>query len=79
MEIRPIQSFVAVAEELSFTKAAQRLGIAQPPVSRHVRDLEEELGVQLFSKCRRGRNFPRQWRMLQKNFDPSTKAQLDIA
>lgn len=52
MELRHFYSFVAVAEELSFTKAARRLQIAQPPVSRHIQDLESELGVQLLERTK---------------------------
>lgn len=53
MEFRHLHSFIAVAEELSFTKAAHRLHIAQPPVSRHISELEKETGVHLFVRDRR--------------------------
>ena len=50
MEIRHLRYFVAVVEERSFTKASARLFIAQPPLSRQIQNLEEELGLQLLER-----------------------------
>ena len=53
IEIKHLRSFVAVAEERNFTRAAERLHLAQPALSVHIRQLEERMGVQLVERTTR--------------------------
>lgn len=53
MELRQIRYFIAIAEHLSYSKAAQELHVSISPLSRQIRQLEEEFGVRLFSRDRR--------------------------
>ena len=54
MELRHLRYYLAVAEALNFTRAAEKLHVAQPALSKQVQDLEEEIGVDLFKRSQRG-------------------------
>ena len=54
MKFRHLEYFVAAAEELNFTHAADRLHVSQPPFSKQIHDLEDELGIEFSERQRKG-------------------------
>lgn len=54
MDFRSLTYFMTVAKELNFTKAAEKLNMSQPPLSNQIKNLEEDLGVELFIRSKRG-------------------------
>lgn len=64
MDLRHLRAFAAVAESRSFSKAARRVHIAQPPLSRHIRQLENEIGVTLFVRTTTGVQLTREGTVL---------------
>jgi len=65
MELYQLRTFVTVAEEGHLTRAAERLFISQPAVSAHIKALEEELGVMLFTRSSRGMQLTREGQSLK--------------
>lgn len=81
MELRHLRYFMAVAETRNFTRAAALLGVSQPPLSRQIRDLESEMGVQLLQRDTRpvvltdaGRVFADQARQILAQVDLLTQS-----
>ena len=59
MDFRSLYYFTVVAQELNFTRAAEKLGMSQPPLSNAIKGLEQDLGVTLFCAERDGCSSPR--------------------
>ncbi len=79
MDFRHVRAFIAVADALSVTKAAERLHISQPPLSRHIHQLENELGTTLFVRHRQGVTLTEAGRLLLEKARTLDAAALDFS
>jgi DNA-binding transcriptional LysR family regulator len=73
MELRHLRSFLSLADELHFGRAAERLGIAQPPLSRHIQQLEAEIGVRLVERGAREVKLTRAGEILRDRVRPQVE------
>lgn len=74
VDLRQLRAFVAIAEELSFTRAAGRLGVAQSPLSQQIRKAEDDLGVQLLVRTTRSVSLTAAGEVLLERLRPSLGA-----
>lgn len=86
MELRHLRYFLTVAEELNFTRASQKLFISQPPLSRQIKELEDEVGAQLFTRSNKkvalteaGRHFEKEIRDVLLSLQRATTQTRKIA
>ena len=80
MELRHLRYFLAVAENLNFTKAAAKLHLAQPSLTRQIHNLEEEIGVRLLDRSKSQVALTRiAHKVLMKGIPPSLASEIGVA